>query len=147
MGGRPNVVLLPALVVGLEQVFERWGVARIGATLRPLTRLVARRAAEELGFDVPAEHADHIVGLYPAPHMPRAEVLEKRLAARGVVVAARWGALRVSPYVYNSAADVERLMALLGAASVASFQAALLTEIYRCNVCSCQEILRRHGRG
>jgi hypothetical protein len=26
------------------------------------------------------------------------------------------------------------------------FQAAVLTEIYRCNVCSCQEILRRHGR-
>jgi hypothetical protein len=36
---------------------------------------------------------------------------------------------------------------LLGAASVASFQAAILTEIYLCNVCSCQEILRRNGRG
>jgi hypothetical protein len=36
-----------------------------------------------------------------------------------------------------------------GAASVASFltEAAVLTEIYLCNVCSCQEILRRNGRG
>jgi hypothetical protein len=34
-----------------------------------------------------------------------------------------------------------------GAAAVASFQAAVLTEIYLCDVCSCQEILRRHGRG
>jgi hypothetical protein len=34
-----------------------------------------------------------------------------------------------------------------GAASVASFLAAVLTEIYLCNVCSCQEILRRNGRG
>jgi hypothetical protein len=34
-----------------------------------------------------------------------------------------------------------------GAASVASFLAAVFTEIYLCNVCSCQEILRRHGRG
>eukprot|EP01047_Picozoa_sp_COSAG01_P059075 COSAG01_NODE_7046_length_3377_cov_4.561853_3_plen_66_part_00 len=34
-----------------------------------------------------------------------------------------------------------------GAASVASFQAAVLTEIYLCNVCSYQEILRRNGRG
>jgi hypothetical protein len=34
-----------------------------------------------------------------------------------------------------------------GAASVASFVAAVLTEIYLCNVCSCQEILRRNGRG
>jgi hypothetical protein len=34
-----------------------------------------------------------------------------------------------------------------GATSVASFLAAVLTEIYLCNVCSCQEILRRNGRG
>eukprot|EP01047_Picozoa_sp_COSAG01_P051714 COSAG01_NODE_5365_length_4308_cov_1.852697_4_plen_77_part_00 len=27
------------------------------------------------------------------------------------------------------------------------FQAAVLAEIYLCNVCSCQEILRRNGRG
>jgi hypothetical protein len=35
-----------------------------------------------------------------------------------------------------------------GAASVASFVAAVLAEIYLCNVCSCREImLRRNGRG
>jgi hypothetical protein len=34
-----------------------------------------------------------------------------------------------------------------GAASAASFSAAVSTEIYPCNVCSCQEILRRNGRG
>eukprot|EP01047_Picozoa_sp_COSAG01_P079461 COSAG01_NODE_15087_length_1376_cov_1.768990_2_plen_203_part_00 len=34
-----------------------------------------------------------------------------------------------------------------GAASVASFEAAFLTELYLCNVCSCHEILRRSGRG
>jgi hypothetical protein len=33
-----------------------------------------------------------------------------------------------------------------GAASVASFVAAVVTEIYLCNVCSCQEILIRNGR-
>jgi hypothetical protein len=34
-----------------------------------------------------------------------------------------------------------------GAAAVASFSAAILTEIYICYVCSCQGILRRNGRG
>jgi hypothetical protein len=34
-----------------------------------------------------------------------------------------------------------------GAASVASILAAVLTEIYLCNVCSYQEILRRNGCG
>jgi hypothetical protein len=37
--------------------------------------------------------------------------------------------------------------AACGAAAVASFLAAVLTEIYLCGVCSCQEILRRNGRG
>jgi hypothetical protein len=31
--------------------------------------------------------------------------------------------------------------------AVASFLAAVLTEIYLCDVCSCREILRRNGRG
>jgi ectoine hydroxylase-related dioxygenase (phytanoyl-CoA dioxygenase family) len=35
----------------------------------------------------------------------------------------------------------------LGAASVASFVAAGPAEIYLCNVYSCHEILKRHGRG
>jgi hypothetical protein len=34
-----------------------------------------------------------------------------------------------------------------GAAAVASFLAAVLTGVYRCSVCSCQEVLRRNGRG
>jgi hypothetical protein len=34
-----------------------------------------------------------------------------------------------------------------GAAAVASVEAAVVTEIYLCDVCSCQEILRRNGRG
>jgi hypothetical protein len=34
-----------------------------------------------------------------------------------------------------------------GAASVASLLTTVCTEIYLCNVCSCQEILRRNGRG
>jgi hypothetical protein len=34
-----------------------------------------------------------------------------------------------------------------GAAAVASSLEAALTEIYLCNACSCQEILRRNGRG
>jgi hypothetical protein len=42
--------------------------------------------------------------------------------------------------IYPDGADI-------GAASVASFLAAVLTAIYLCNVCSCQEILRRNGRG
>jgi hypothetical protein len=34
-----------------------------------------------------------------------------------------------------------------GAAAVASLLAAVLAEIYLCGICSCQEIVRRNGRG
>ena len=37
MGGRPNVVLLPPLIVGMEWLHEVGGSGRIGQTLRPLT--------------------------------------------------------------------------------------------------------------
>jgi selenocysteine lyase/cysteine desulfurase len=45
--------------------------------------------------------------------MPDAEWFVARLEAEHVYVAARWGAIRVSPYLYNTAEEVERLMALL----------------------------------
>ena len=59
---------------------------------------------------------DHIVGLYPAPWMGlTAEDIEATLAAEAhpMWVAARWGAVRVSPYLYNDLDDIERLCALL----------------------------------
>jgi hypothetical protein len=55
----------------------------------------------------------------------------------------------VSPLFAKSFAGLPPLMLLAadGAAAVASFLAAVLAEIYLCNVCSCQEMLRRNGRG
>jgi hypothetical protein len=75
----------------------------------------------------------------------------------------RWGGARGGPCEivrYSAAAEVALAAATLrlshlgaeeirraGAASVAFFLTAVFTEIYLCNVCSCQEILRRNGRG
>jgi hypothetical protein len=41
----------------------------------------------------------------------------------------------------------EEASADAGAAAVASFLDVVVTEMYLCTVCSCQEILRWHGRG
>jgi hypothetical protein len=61
-------------------------------------------------------------------------------ATRSIVVDVR-------PALESLGAVYHRLRRAPGAASVASFLAAVLAEIYLCNVCSCQEILRRNGRG
>jgi SWI/SNF-related matrix-associated actin-dependent regulator 1 of chromatin subfamily A len=60
-----------------------------------------------------------------------------------------WQMLQRKLFVVGTALDGARDTALgeQGAAAVASFLAAVLTEIYLCNVCSCPEILRRSGRG
>jgi hypothetical protein len=61
--------------------------------------------------------------------------------------AAAWQAVIEAANLVVHAVDEPVLAANLGAAAVASFEAALLTEIYLRSVCSCQEILRRNGRG
>jgi pyrroline-5-carboxylate reductase len=62
-----------------------------------------------------------------------------------VMVFAKPKALREA---LTPAMSVPRQMLLgFGAAAVASFLAAVMTEIYLCDVCSCQELLRRNGRG
>eukprot|EP01043_Picozoa_sp_COSAG02_P097851 COSAG02_NODE_34044_length_490_cov_1.048593_1_plen_92_part_00 len=66
-----------------------------------------------VGFTVPEKHADHIVGLYPSATMPDAQWLVAYLEKEGVYVAARWGAVRVSPFLYNTIEEVHRLCELL----------------------------------
>jgi selenocysteine lyase/cysteine desulfurase len=45
--------------------------------------------------------------------MPDAEWLVAYLEKEGVYVAARWGAVRVSPFLYNTIDEVHRLCELL----------------------------------
>eukprot|EP01047_Picozoa_sp_COSAG01_P029631 COSAG01_NODE_2037_length_8579_cov_119.860849_10_plen_185_part_00 len=64
-------------------------------------------------------------------------------------------AIRGDMGLKSTASDLTKFLQMLcsggqsadGAASVASFLAAVLAKIFLCNVCSCQEILRRNGRG
>jgi hypothetical protein len=90
-----------------------------GATL--LSR--ARRAAEQL-------EAEQVAAVAVAAS--RAELAEVQAGQLRSELAGQ----------RDSVAEAEQVRA-----AVASFEAAVLTEIYLCNVCSCQEILRRSGRG
>jgi selenocysteine lyase/cysteine desulfurase len=111
MGERSNFVQVPMAMAALRQLLD-WGVASIQETLRELTRRAAR-GAEALGLEVAPEayRAGHLIGLrrrggYP-PEVPA------RLAARQVYVSVRGDNLRVSPHLYNTPADVDRLLEAL----------------------------------
>jgi len=110
MGERSNFALLPVAKAALEQLLE-WGVEEIAATLCTMTDEVASRATA-LGLTVaPAErHASHLIGLR-AKKLPAD--LPTRLAESHVYVSVRGDSIRVSPHLYNTPADIERLFTTL----------------------------------
>ena len=115
VGETSNFALLPMTIAALEQLLE-WGVARIAETIGALTGALVRGAAEIGLGAVPAERrARHYVGLR-FPHGVPPE-LPKRLAADRVYVSVRGrSALRVTPHVYNTEADIDRLLRAIGVA-------------------------------
>lgn len=113
MGERSNFVTLPMAIEGIRLIREI-GPERIEAHLRPLAARLVQGAAD-LGFSAPppALGAAHLVGLRRVG--ADAAAIVARLSRRGVFVAARNGAIRVSPHIYNGIADIERFLVELAA--------------------------------
>ena len=111
MGESPQFVLAPMAIAALQQVLA-WGVERIQRTLRLLTEKIAQLAAEIDYSPVPsAQRSAHMIGIQPARGIP-AE-LSQRLHDANVFVSVRGDSIRIAPYLYNDAADIERLFAVL----------------------------------
>ncbi|MGA2201277.1 MAG: aminotransferase class V-fold PLP-dependent enzyme [Terriglobales bacterium] len=111
MGERSNFALLPAAVRAMKQLLE-WGVAQISETTGALNRQLANAAAD-LGFSAPAEplRAPHYLALRRKEAIPKE--LPEVLAREKVFVSVRGSSIRVTPHVYNTAEDCERLIACL----------------------------------
>jgi selenocysteine lyase/cysteine desulfurase len=108
MGERANFALMPAAIAAMEQVLT-WGIPAISEYSGALNAQLAA-AAQDLGFDVLPEK-------YRAPHylcLRRQDgidpALAANLAAQKVFVSIRGASMRLTPNVYNSEADVARLI-------------------------------------
>src|SRR6516225_12246326 len=103
-----------ALPISLKLILQ-WTVPRISETLRLRTRAIAERASVEFGIaSVPDQRrAGHYLGLRFSGGVP--PDLPKRLAAANVYVSVRGQAMRVTPHVWNTDDDVEKLFAVLKA--------------------------------
>lgn len=112
VGERSNFILLPMLNAALEQILA-WGVEAIETTLAARTADVAARAARlGLGSAPPALRAGHFLGLrFPGGGLPAG--LLAALAAEQVYVSVRGASMRVTPHLYNTDEDVDRLFAAL----------------------------------
>ena len=114
VGEGANFALMPMAVAALEQL-HAWGVANIAETLAALTGAIAEQAAG-LGLSASdaSQRAGHFLGLRFPKGMPAG--LPERLGREQVYVSVRGDSLRVTPHLYNTQADVERLIAVLKAA-------------------------------
>ena len=111
MGEMSNFHLMPMAVAALEQILA-WGVDDIAATLTARTAAVAERArAIGLGSQPAERRAGHFLGLQFPEGVPSG--LLDVLAREKVYVSVRGTSVRVTPHLYNTDADVERLFAAL----------------------------------
>ncbi|MDD9877192.1 MAG: aminotransferase class V-fold PLP-dependent enzyme [Magnetovibrio sp.] len=110
MGERNNFINMPMAVAALEQL-SAWTPAAIQETLAPLTDRAAALAAER-GWAVPAQRVGHFIGIRP-PEPPPGDI-GARLKQEGIHISLRGGdALRISPHLFNDAADIERTFTAL----------------------------------
>ena len=111
MGERSNFALLPALEASVDLILD-WRVERIEATLAANNRYLCDKL-NQIGLATPpeAERGPHYVGAQLPADTPGD--LTKRLAADHVYVSQRATSLRITPHLYNTRRDVDRLIEAL----------------------------------
>jgi len=111
VGERSNFALVPAAEAGLRQILQ-WGVDNICETIGGLADRIAERL-RPLGLTAPPreERAPHYLGMQMESGLP--PDLLPELARRGVYVSVRGSSIRITPHLYNTEADVDRLVGAL----------------------------------
>ena len=113
MGERSNFALLPAAIRAIEQLLT-WGIKEISETLGKLSRRLIENT-NNLGIVTPPERvrAPHYVCLRSMSAKPPAAALLENLAKERIYVSVRGTSIRVTPHVYNSEEDIDRLLDVL----------------------------------
>jgi selenocysteine lyase/cysteine desulfurase len=111
VGEFTQFIAAPMCAAGLKQILD-WGIPSIEQSIAKLTDEIAQRALAA-GYDVaPAEQrAKHMLGIRFRGGLPAK--LPAALAAAKVYVSIRGDSVRVSPHLYNTSADIDRLFAAI----------------------------------
>jgi selenocysteine lyase/cysteine desulfurase len=114
VGERSNFALLPVVKASLGLLLG-WGVPRVYSTLKARNDSIAHRAKEELGLDSvsPDRRAGHYLGFRFGDTVPLD--LPARLASAKIFVSVRGRSMRVTPHVWNTDDDIEKLFSALKA--------------------------------
>ena len=114
VGERSNFALMPMAAAGLQQILE-WQVPSIAATLSGMTEQIASRATD-LDLSVAPSHlrSGHLLGVRFPGGVPTE--LVTKLSQNNVYVSVRGNSIRISPHVYNSQQDLDKLFEVLASA-------------------------------
>jgi selenocysteine lyase/cysteine desulfurase len=111
MGEFPGFINVPMAIAALTQVLK-WGIANIQSQLKVITQQIEQQASA-LGLDFPnsAERVDHMIGL----DLPGgvSDALKADLKNENIFVGFRGESIRVSPYLYTTPQDLEKLFDIL----------------------------------
>jgi selenocysteine lyase/cysteine desulfurase len=111
MGQFTQFVLAPMAAAALQQILN-WGIASIEESISRLTDEIAQRALDAGYLIAPAEQrAKHMLGIRFRGGLPA--TLPAALAAANIHVSIRGDSVRVSPHLYNTSADIDRLFMTL----------------------------------
>jgi selenocysteine lyase/cysteine desulfurase len=112
MGEKSNFILVPMGIEALSQLLE-WGIDNIQTYCRQLT---ADAIAEWRSLGYWVEHDDwrggHLFGVQMPPSVSMEKLLTN-LKAKNIHVSVRGDFVRISPNIYNDAADIEALSGVL----------------------------------
>jgi selenocysteine lyase/cysteine desulfurase len=111
MGQFTQFILAPMCAAALQQLLD-WGIASVEQSIAKLTDEIAQRALAA-GYLVAAaeQRAKHMLGIRFQSGLPAK--LAAALAAANVYVSIRHDSVRVSPHLYNTSADIDRLFAAI----------------------------------
>jgi selenocysteine lyase/cysteine desulfurase len=115
VGERSNFTLAPMAEAALRQLVE-WTPERIAATTAAMTGRI-EEGALRIGLDpIAAGHREaHLIGVRLPGGAPGD--LPEACAKAGVYVSVRGDSVRISPHVYNTTGDVDRLLEVLETAA------------------------------
>jgi selenocysteine lyase/cysteine desulfurase len=110
-GEASSFILAPIAAAGIRQILA-WGVENISQTLQRKTDAIADRA-QQMGLFVAPAHArvPHLIGISRAGGFNKE--LPLLLAQNNIFVSVRGASVRISPHLYTTDEDINRLFAVL----------------------------------
>jgi len=110
-GEASSFILAPIAAAGIRQILE-WGVENIEKTLQGKTDAIAERA-QQMGLVVAPAHtrAPHMIGVSKPGGFDKE--LPELLAQHKVFVSVRGDSVRISPHLFTTDEDIDRLFAVL----------------------------------